>query len=313
MKLSILSASLFIGLIASPLVFAQDVDQDMDQWVDFSSYDLDEMLRKIEAEDDGDDDLPTKTPRPKVHPRVLSAYGFKQTLRFKLNKDAFIDGYLDQGVGGQNDPYDRSTSKFAGGFNANLIWQGFTLSGGVDVKRNYAGTFSEWDGLMDRTYTYAVARKVKLSEKWNLTPTVRQTFIDSDQITRNLRRTDIALPFNYALNKVWTIKALTIGYSTQTFTNRTDPQTDITWTFSTGVAYKASEKTTFDVTLSQEQRYSDRSSVEYLKTTIMPKFEYKMSPTSTAGFGVGYVTHTNNTEQFSRWLLVPKIQLRWDI
>jgi hypothetical protein len=104
-----------------------------------------------------------------------------------------------------------------------------------------------------------------------------------------------------------------VGFSTQTFTNRAEEQTDRTWTISSGIAYKWTDKTTFDVSVSREQRYSNKISVEYAKTTIMPKLEYKLSPTSSLGFGLGYVTHSNSTEQFSRWLLAPKVQVRWDI
>jgi len=65
--------------------------------------------------------------------------------------------------------------------------------------------------------------------------------------------------------------------------------------------------------VSREERYSNQSSAEYSKTTVMSKYEYKFSPTSTVGIGIGYETHSNSTEQFSRWLLVPKVQIRFDI
>jgi len=304
---------LLIALSISPLSFAQDMDDDSDQMIDMNSNNLDELLRKIETEDDGDDDLPTAKPKPKAHSKLLSTYGAKQSLRFKLNKDAFIDGYFDEGIGAQDNAYKKPTSKFTGGVSGNFLFKGYTLSGGLDIKRNYSGTYGDWDGIQDRTYMLGAARKIKLSNQWTVTPSIRQTVIDSDQKTKNLRKTDLSLPFSYALDKVWTIKALTVGFSTQTFTNRAEEQTDRTWTISSGIAYKWTDKTTFDVSVSREQRYSNKISVEYAKTTIMPKLEYKLSPTSSLGFGLGYVTHSNSTEQFSRWLLAPKVQVRWDI
>ncbi len=313
MKFKFKLIPLLIALSISPLTFAQDIDDDTDELMDLSSNDLDELLRKIEAEDDGDDDLPTAKPKPKAHSKFLSTYGAKQSLRFKLSKDAFIDGYFDEGIGAQDNPYKKPTSKFTGGLTGNFLLKGYTLSGGFDIKRNYSGTYGDWDGVLDRTYTVGAARKFKLSKQWTVAPSIRQTVIDSDQKTKNLRKTDLSLPFSYALDKVWTIKALTVGFSTQTFTHRAEEQTDRTWTVSSGVAYKWSDKTTLDVTVSREQRYSNKSSVEYEKTTIMPKLEYKFSPTSSVGFGLGYVTHSNSTEQFSRWLLAPKVQIRWDM
>jgi hypothetical protein len=313
MKIKFKLIPLLIALSISPLTFAQDIDDDTDELIDLSSNDLDELLRKIEAEDDGDDDLPTAKPKPKAHSKLLSTYGAKQSLRFKLNKDGFIDGYFDEGIGAQDNPYKKPTSKFTGGVNGNFLFKGYTLSGGFDIKRNYSGTYGDWDGVLDRTYKVGVARKFKLSKQWTVTPSIKQTVIDSDQQTKNLRKTDLSLPFSYALDKVWTVKALTVGFSTQTFTHRAEEQTDRTWTISSGVAYKWDDKTTLDVTVSREQRYSNKSSVEYAKTTVMPKLEYKLSPTSSVGVGLGYVTHSNSTEQFSRWLLAPKVQVRWDI
>ena len=313
MKIKFKLVPLLIALSISPLSFAQDMDDDSDQMIDMNSNNLDELLRKIESEDDGDDDLPTAKPKPKAHSKFLSTYGAKQSLRFKLNKDAFIDGYLDEGIGAQDNPYKKPTSKFTGGVAGNFLFKGYTFSGVLDLKRNYIGTFNDWDEVLDKTYSLAVARKIKLNNQWTVAPSIRQTVIDSDQKTRNLRKTDLTLPFSYALDKVWTIKALTVGYSTQTFTNRAEAQTDRTWTVSSGFAYKWSDKTTLDLTVSREERYSNKSSVEYSKTTVMPKLEYKLSPTSSVGFGLGYVTHSNSTEQFSRWLLAPKVQLRWDM
>jgi hypothetical protein len=313
MKFKFKLIPLLIALSISPLSFAQDMDDDSDQMIDMNSNNLDELLRKIETEDDGDDDLPTAKPKPKAHSKLLSTYGAKQSLRFKLNKDAFIDGYFDEGIGAQDNAYKKPTSKFTGGVSGNFLFKGYTLSGGLDIKRNYSGTYGDWDGIQDRTYMLGAARKIKLSNQWTVTPSIRQTVIDSDQKTKNLRKTDLSLPFSYALDKVWTIKALTVGFSTQTFTHRAEEQTDRTWTVSSGVAYKWSDKTTLNVTVSREQRYSNKSSVEYAKTTVMPKLEYKVSPTSSVGFGLGYVTHSNSTEQFSRWMLAPQVQMRWDI
>ncbi len=313
MKIDFKLIPLLIALSISPLTFAQDIEDDTNEIMDLSSNDLDQLLRKIETEDDGDDDLPTAKPKPKAHSKFLANYGAKQSLRFKLNKDAFIDGYLDQAVGAQDNPYKKPTSKFTGGVTGNFLFQGYTLSGGLDFKRNYNGTFNDLDEMLDRTYSLAAARKFKLTNQWTVAPVIRQTVIDSDLKTRNLRKTDLTLPFNYALDKIWTIKALTVGFSSQTFTDRAEEQTDRTWTVSSGVAYKWSDKTTLDLTVSKEQRYSNKSSVEYVKTTVMPKLEYKLSPTSSAGFGLGYVTHSNSTEQFSHWMLAPKVQVRWDI
>jgi len=313
MKIKFKLIPLLFALSLSPLTFAQDMEESNDELIDMSGNDLDELLRKIEAEDDGDDDLPSAKPKPKAHSKLLSTYGAKQSLRFKLNKDAFIDGYFDEGIGAQDNAYKKPTSKFTGGVSGNFLFKGYTLSGGLDIKRNFSGTYGDWDGIQDRTYMLGAARKIKLSNQWTVTPSIRQTVIDSDQKTKNLRKTDLSLPFSYALDKVWTIKALTVGFSTQTFTNRAEEQTDRTWTVSSGLAYKWSDKTTVDVSVSREQRYSNKSSVEYAKTTIMPKLEYKLSATSSVGFGLGYVTHSNSTEQFSRWLLAPKVQVRWDL
>ena len=305
--------SLLIALSISHMSYAQNIDDVTDQLMGLSGNNLDELLRKIEAEDDGDDDLPVAKPQPKAHSKFLTTYGAKQALRFKLNNDAFIDGYFDQGIGAQDNSYKKPTSKFTSGLNGYFLFKGYTLSSGIDIKRNYSGTYGDWDGLIDRTYSVGASRKFKLSNQWTVAPSINQSIIDSDQETKNLRKTDLSLPFSYALDKVWTIKALTVGFSTQTFTNRVEDQTDRTWTVSSGAAYKWSDKINVEATVIREQRYSNKSSAEYSKTTVMPKFEYKLSPTSSVGFGLGYETHSNSTEQFSRWLLAPKVQLRLDI
>ena len=313
LKVGLLTIPLCLAVVAAPQAFAQDEAQEGEEFVSNDSQDLDEMLRKIEAEDDGDDDVPVKIKKPKVHSKLMTTYGAKQALRWKINKVAFIDAYVDEGIGAQGNPYKTPTSKAAGGVSANYLWQGFTLSGSIDLKRNYSGTYDDWDGVLDRTFSLGAARKISLSKQWSVTPSLKQTRMISDKQTKELRKTDLVLPFSYALDKLWTVKALTLAYSTQTFTNREFDQTDRTRTISSGLAYKWSEKSSLEVSVSKEQRYSNQSSAEYSKTSVMPKYDYKFSPTSSVGIGIGYETHANSTEKFSRWILVPKLQLRWDL
>jgi hypothetical protein len=312
-KLGLLSIPVCLMVVAAPPVFAQDQAQDSEDAMEMEDKGLDELLRKIEAEDDGDDDVPVKVRKPIVHPKLITTYGAKQSLRWKLNKDAFIDAYVDEGVGTQNNPYKSPTSKFTGGLSANYAWNGFNVNGLVDIKRNYTGTYSDWDGVIDKTFSLSVSRKFKLSKEWSLTPSLKQTSLLSDKKTKELYRTDLVMPFSYALNKQWTLKAFTLALSTQTFTGRAEAQTDRTRTVSTGLNYKWSEKSSFDLTLSREQRNSNQSFSEYVRTSIMPKYDYKLSATSSLGVGLGYETHSNKTETFSRYVLVPKVQLRWDI
>lgn len=234
-------------------------------------------------------------------------------MRYKFNKNAFIDAYSDQTVGTQSNPTAASSSKFSGGLNVNLLVAGFTLTAGVDRLRNYTGTFADWNGLTDNTYSFGASRKISLTPKWTVTPSVKQTRVVSDTATKELSKTDLSLPLSYALDKLWTVKAVTVAYSEQTYANRDFDQTDKTWTFSTGVAYKWSAKSTLEISVNRQVRRSDVTSAEFLKTTILPKYEYKLTPTSTVSMGIGYELHANSVEQFGRWILAPKVQLRWDL
>jgi len=302
-----------IGLLAATPAIAQNDDSDDELWTSSNDRELDELLHKILEEDDGDDEVPTKVRAPKVHSKLLTTYGAKQALRWKINKTAFLEGYVDQGIGALDSPYKPPTSKFAGGILGNYLLGGFTITGGLDLKRNYSDVYADWDGLLDRTFNLGVSRKFNLTKDLAFAPSLRQSSVRSDKSSKDLSKLDLSLPLSYALDKQWTLKVLTVGISSQTYTNRAQEQTDKTWSYSTGLAYKWSEKSSFDVTLSREDRYSNQSSAEYTRTTIMPKYEYKISPTSSLGIAIGYETHVNNTEEFSRWLIVPKIQLRIDI
>ena len=315
-KLSVsLALSLCLLFISSPNVFAQDYEELNEDLMIASENNnsLDDMIRRIEAEEDGDDDVPTKTPKAKVYPKKLSTYGFRQALRWKLSKDSFFEAYADQGIGAQDTPYKTPSSKLSIGGTGSFLFNGFVLTPGLDIKRNYTGVIDNWDYKLDRTYSLAVARKVKLSDKWSVNPAIKETSIVSDLQTKNLLKTDVTLPFSYELNKKWTVKALTVAYSTQTFSNRVLSQTDTTWSASTGIAYKVTPKSTVDLTVSREERYSNQSSAEYARTTIIPKYDYKYSSTSSIGLAIGYETHSTNTAQFSRWLIIPKVQMRWDM
>lgn len=267
----------------------------------------------IEEETDGDCGVPTKSPKPKVHAKRLTIYSAREGLRYKFNKDALIDVYSVQTSGTQNVPQLASSSKFSGGLSAAFLVSGFTLTAGIDVLHNYTGTFNDWNGKVDNTYNFEVSRKIKLSPQWTITPSVKQTRLVSDTATKEFSKTDLSLPFSYALDKLWTFKAATFAYSKQTYANRDEAQTDKTWTLSTGVAYKWSAKSTLDISINRQVRHSDQFSAEYLKTTVLPKYEYKLSPTSTVSMGIGYERHSNSVEQFGRWILAPKVQLRWDL
>lgn len=187
------------------------------------------------------------------------------------------------------------------------------MTGLVDVKRSYNDVYNTWDGVTDTIYRLGAARKFKLSKEWTLSPSVSFSTLKSGKATKELNKADLSLPFSYALNKQVTLKALTLAYSRQTYTNRDEAETDNTSTVSTGFTYKWSEKSTFDVTVSREQRFSNKESAEYTRTSITPKYEYKISPTSSIGIAIGRETRTNSTEEFSRWILVPKLQLRIDM
>jgi hypothetical protein len=199
-----------------------------------------------------------------------------------------------------------------GGLSGNYLWNGFTLTAGFNSKRNYTDIYRQWDGKLDRTYSLGASRKFKLSNEWTLAPSVKLTRLRSDTATKELNRADLNLPFSYALNKKWTLKALTVAYSTQTYTNRVQDQTDRTWTLSTGVAYKWSEKSTFEVNVSREKRFSNQDAAEYTRTAIIPKYEYKISPTSSVGIAIGRATRSSRADEFSHWIVVPKLQLRMD-
>jgi len=276
---------------------------------------FEDMLSELDDYGDDDEpDLPGRPPKPrKVVSKIALNYGAKESLRWKINKQAFIDGYVDQAIATQDNPYKSPSSKFAFGVTGNYLWNGFTLTAGADFKRGYADVYGAWDGVQDATYSLGVSRKISLNKQWTLSPSLKQTTVRSDTASKDLSRTAISLPLSYAVNKRWTIKALTLGYATQTYTNRLQGQTDKTMSYSTGAAYKMSENATLELGLSRETRTSDQSSAEYSKTTITPKFDYKISSTSSFGIGFGYETHTTSKEESSRWVIVPKIQFRKDI
>ncbi len=320
LKLIVVTLPVGLSVLASSNVFAQVTNQETssnEDDEDEGDSNLDEMISGITGEQDGDDDEPDrpgKAPKPrKINSKISTTYGAKQALRWKINKQAFFEGYVDEAIATQDDPYKTPGSKFAFGVNGNYIWNGFTLTAGADYKRSYTDVFGAWDGIQDATYSFGVSRKISLSKQWALSPSFKQTIVRSDLATKELTKTAFSFPFSYALNKVWTIKALTVGFATQTYTNRVLPQTDLTSTYSTGVAYKLSEKSSLDLTLGREIRTSNQSSAEYSKTSITPKLDYKISPTSSIGISFGYETHTTSKEEFSRWIIVPKLQLRKDI
>lgn len=312
----------FLTVLSCPHAFAQDSSQDSTSDDDedsmmVSESTLDELVSKIFSEEDGDDDepdLPGKPPKPpKVISKIGITYSAKQVLRWKINKDAIIDAYLQQAIAAQDSPYKSPGSKFDYGFAGNYAWKGFTLTAGMDVKRSYADIFSAWDGIQDTTYNLGISRKINLSKQWTLSPSLKQTRVRSDIASKELSRSALNVPLSFALNKEWTIKALTIGYATQTYTNRVQGQTDTTVNYATGATYKLSSKSTLDFSLNREIRNSNQSSAEYAKTTITPKFDYKISPTSTFGISFGYETHSTSKEEFSRWLISPKFEIRKDI
>jgi hypothetical protein len=57
------------------------------------------MISGITGEQDGDDDEPDrpgKAPKPrKINSKISTTYGAKQALRWKINKQAFFEGYVD--------------------------------------------------------------------------------------------------------------------------------------------------------------------------------------------------------------------------
>lgn len=321
LKSSLLALPLCVALMASPLAYAQGIEQDSasddDQEMVMEEDTLQAMIDQTNSDEEGDDDepdLPGRPPKPKkVTSKLATTYGVKETLRWKINKAAFVDGYLEQVVAAQDDPYKSPGSKGAFGVSGNYVWNGFTLTAGADYKRSYADIFGAWDGVQDATYSLGVSRKVSLSKLWTLSPSLKQTTVRSDVASKDLAKTAISLPLSYALNKEWTIKALTVGYATQTYTNRVLAQTDKTMTYATGASYKVSDKTTFDLSLNREIRSSTIAATEYSKTTITPKLDYKISPTSSFGISLGYETHSTSKEDTSRWVIVPKLQLRKDI
>jgi hypothetical protein len=313
LKIGSLAILCSLAVVAAPQAFAQDEPPTDEEWADTDGQELDDLIHKIQEENDGDDDVPGGAKPPKVQSKIMTTYGAKQALRWKINKHAFVEGYLDQAIGTQDSSYKTPNSKFSGGFSASYLWNGFALSGGVDFKRNYNDVYKDWDGFLDTTYRLGAARKFKLSKEWTLSPSINFSKLQSGKATKELNKTDLSLPFSYALNKQWTLKALALAYSTQTYTHRVEAQTDNTSTASTGFAYKWSEKSTFDVSISSEKRFSNQASAEYTRTSIMPKYEYKISPTSSIGIAVGHETRSSRTEEFSRWILVPKLQLRIEI
>jgi len=269
-------------------------------------------LQEIE---DGDCEAPNpKKPRtPKVHPKSMTNWGARETLRWNINKQSFIEGYFDQTISAQDDPYKMESSRFSLGLNGSYIWKGNTFTAGVDVLRNQGGTFTSWDNNHDKTYNVAVTRKLPLIDKWSLTPTFRLTRALNDAVTKDLSRSEITLPLSYALNKLWTIKVLTVTYSEQTYTSRELPQTDMTSNNATGFAYKWSDKSTIDVSLSRQQRYSNQSTAEFVRESFTPKYVYNISRTSNFALSIGREVHSNSTEQVTRNIITPKLSIRWDL
>lgn len=310
MKIGMLVITFCLAAFTVPQAFAQD---DEETWEPPTGLGPPDKNEETEKETDGDNDVPKKAPKPKVHSKVLVTYGAREALRFKLGKDAFIDAYVDQGAGTQDVPLQTSSAKFSGGLSAAFLVEGFTLTANIDILRNYTGIYGDWNGKYDKTYSFGVSRKIKLSPLWTITPSLKETRLVSDTATKEYSKTDLSLPVSYAFNKLWTIKAVTLAYSKQTYANRDEAQTDKTWTVSSGVAYKWSAKSTLDITINRQVRQSDQFSAEFLKTTVLPKYEYKLSPTSAVSMGIGYERHANSVEQFGRWILAPKVQLRWDL
>lgn len=312
MKIGMLAIPLCLAALTTTQVFAGDGDEE-------DPPPASPPACSIEEETDGDCGAPAKgsnpkaPPKAKVHSKMLTTYSAREALRYKFNKDAFIDAYSDQTVGTQSVPIAASSSKFSGGLNVNFLVRGFTLTAGVDRLRNYTGTFEDWNGITDNAYSFGASRKINLSSQWTLAPSVKQTRLVSDTATKEFSKTDLSLPFSYALNKLWTVKAVTFAYSKQTYANRDFDQTDKTWTLSTGVAYKWSAKSTLEISVNRQVRHSDVTAAEFLKTTVLPKYEYKLSPISIVSMGIGYERHANSVEQFGRWILAPKVQLRWDL
>lgn len=303
--------------------FAQGASESSDQELDgdFSELSIDDdtlegLINKIAEEEDGDDEVPLpvgKKKPPKVTPKIATTFAVKQAVRWKINKQSFVEGYVEEAIARQDDPYKQASSKLAWGLTGNYSLSGYTLSGGVDVKRGYTDVFGTTDGILDTTYSLGVAKKFDLSKQWSISPSVKQTFVRSDLRTKELTKSAFSLPLAYSISKAWNLKVLTVGFATQTYTGRDETQTDKTWTLSTGLAYKWTEKSSFEVSVSREDRFSTNGNAEYSKVTIMPKYDYKISPTSSLGIGVGYENHATYAEEYSRWLLVPKLQLRLDI
>jgi len=297
---------LFLALLFSvPLVLAQSEDPP----------DPPPPPCTLQEIEDGDCEPPNpKKPRtPKVHPKSMTNWGARETLRWNINKQSFIEGYFDQTISAQDDPYKMESSRFSLGLNGSYIWKGNTFTAGVDVLRNQGGTFTSWDNNHDKTYNVAVTRKLPLIDKWSLTPTFRLTRALNDAVTKDLSRSEITLPLSYALNKLWTIKVLTVTYSEQTYTSRELPQTDMTSNNATGFAYKWSDKSTIDVSLSRQQRYSNQSTAEFVRESFTPKYVYNISRTSNFALSIGREVHSNSTEQVTRNIITPKLSIRWDL
>ena len=274
---------------------------------------LDELMHKLEAESDGDDEVPTVKPKPpKVHPKVLATYGARQALRHKINKDASIEGYFEEGVGAQDAPYRRPSSSWVAGISGSYVLGGFNLNASFGARHGYSGLYDTWDSVRDRTWSFGISRHFKLSREWSVAPNLRTSTLKSQTSSKELNRRDLTLPFSYVLNKEVTLKALTVAYSTQRYTNRPITQTDNTTTLSTGIQYRLNAKSTFEVNLGREKRSSDQVQAEYVRKTITPKYEYKFSSTSTVGIEIGRETRTSATENFSRWVIVPRLQSRYD-
>ena len=214
LKIGLLAIPFWLAVAAAPQAFAQDARSEDEEWV-FNDRELDDLIRRIEEEDDGDNDVPTRVRKPKVQAKRLTGWGAKEALRWTINKQAFIEGYLEQAVGELRDPYLTPSSKSEGGLTGNYLWNGFTLNGGFFFTRNYSGTFNTDNVIRDTTYNLGAARKFNLSKDLTLTPSVKYTKLSSSTATKDLKKSDASLPFSYALNKEWTLKALTVAYSTQ--------------------------------------------------------------------------------------------------
>ncbi len=315
--LPLCAASLFLTAPA----YAQDQASDemqsdaatQEQLVDDGFPSLDDLLHKIEEKEDGDDDVPTKVKTPKVQPRFLTTWGAKQSLRYKVNKETTIEGYLEQAIGSLDEPYKVPSSNWVAGLAGVYLGGGNSFTASMQVKQSYSDVFGTWDGSKDANFALGASRSIKLDKQWKLAPSVKLSKLTSDIKSRELQRYDLSLPLSYALNKTVTLKPITIAYNSQTYTSRPVDQTDRTTAFSTGVQYQSSAKSVFELTLSREERLSNQASAEYVRASITPKFDYKISSTSSIGLALSFEHRTSNSEDFVRWILAPKFQLKIDL